>query len=230
MLEDSGEESDDIVAYDMETSRYMTVTNRDRQEKRDRHWVNHQHKKEQCHDPCHCQKKLNLPIFRDSTSDNAITYNDWRCDVDNCIREEHSTTLIRDSVLSALEGRPCCTAMTAMEDGNGSLKSIMTALDQVYGGATTYTALLHKLNSIQQAHGELAKDYYLSTCADQVQTPGIPPLHVQTWRSGVPGQGSLLQQIASRVPVNGSAQEGQPQCEYHEIACHHEGMRGESGE
>ena len=50
--------------------------------------------------------------------------------------------------------------MTAMEDGDGSLKSIMTALDQVYGGATTYTALLHKFNSIQQAHGELEKDYY----------------------------------------------------------------------
>ena len=50
--------------------------------------------------------------------------------------------------------------MTAMEDGNRLLKSIMTALDQVYGGATTYTALLHKLNSIQKAHGELAKDYY----------------------------------------------------------------------
>ena len=50
--------------------------------------------------------------------------------------------------------------MTVMEDGDRSLKSIMTALDQVYGGAITYTALLHKLNSIQQAHGELAKDYY----------------------------------------------------------------------
>ena len=108
----------------------------------------------------HRQKKLNLPIFRDSTSDNAITYDDWRCDVDNCIREGHSTTLIRDSVLSTLEGRPHHTAMTAMEDGDGSLKSIMTALDQVYGGATTYTTLLHKLNSIQQAHSELAKDYY----------------------------------------------------------------------
>ena len=68
--------------------------------------------------------------------------------------------MIRDSVLSALEGRPCRTAMTAMEDGDGSLKSIMTALDQVYGGATMYTALLHKLNSIQQAHSKLAKDYY----------------------------------------------------------------------
>ena len=50
--------------------------------------------------------------------------------------------------------------MTVMEDGDRSLKSIMTALDQVYGGVTTYTALLHKLNSIQQAHSKLAKDYY----------------------------------------------------------------------
>ena len=103
---------------------------------------------------------MNLPIFRDSTSDNAITYDDWRCDVDNCVREGHSTTLIRDSVLSALEGRPHHTAMTAMEDSDRSLKSIMMALDQVYGGVTTYTTLLHKLNSIQQAHSKLAKDYY----------------------------------------------------------------------
>ena len=117
--------------------------------------------------PCHHQKKLNVPIFRDSTSDNTITYDDWRCDVDNCIREGHSTTLIRDSVLSTLEGRPCCTAMTAMEDGDGSLKSIMTTLDQVYGGATTYTTLLHKHNSIQQTHGEMAKDYY--ECVMQIR-------------------------------------------------------------
>ena len=181
----------------------MTVADRDQQEKRDRCHANCRHRKERCHNPCHRQKKLNLPIFRDSTSDNAITYNDWRCDVDNCIREGHSTTLIRDSVLSALEGRPCCTAMTAMEDGDGSLKSIMTTLDQVYGRVTTYTALLHKLNSIQQAHGKMAKDVMCH--ADQGQTPGIPPLHVQTWQSGAPGQGSLLQRITSRVPVNGSA-------------------------
>ena len=80
--------------------------------------------------------------------------------MDNCIREGHFTTLIRDSALSALEGRPHRTAMTAMENGDGSLKSIMMASDQVYGGTTMYTTLLHKLNSIQQAHGELAKDYY----------------------------------------------------------------------
>ena len=101
--------------------------------------------------------------------------------MDNCIREGHSTTLIRDSVLSTLEGRPRRTAMTAMEDGDGSLKSIMTALDQVYGGVTTYTALLHKLNSIQQAHGELAKDYY--ECIVQIRVK-LQEFHRYMFRPG----------------------------------------------
>ena len=47
-----------------------------------------------------------------------------------------------------------------MVDGDGSLKSIMSALDQVYGGTTTYTTLLNKLNSIQQGYAEPTKDYY----------------------------------------------------------------------
>ena len=99
-------------------------------------------------------------MFRDSSSDNAITYDDWRSEVDNYIREGHSHQLIRDSVLSALEGRPRHTAKAAMVDSDGSLKSIMSALDQVYGGATTYTMLLNKLNSVQQGYAEPAKDYY----------------------------------------------------------------------
>ena len=47
-----------------------------------------------------------------------------------------------------------------MEDGDGSLKSVMSTLDQVYGGTTTYTTLLNKLNSVQQGYDETAKDYY----------------------------------------------------------------------
>ena len=101
--------------------------------------------------------------------------------MDNCVREGHSTTLIRDSVLSALEGRPHHTAMTAMEDGDGSLKSIMMALDQVYGGVTMYTALLHKLNSIQQAHGEMAKDYY--KCVVQIRVK-LQEFHCYMFRPG----------------------------------------------
>ena len=46
VLEDSSDESNDIVVYDTETSRYMMVANRERQEKRDRHHANRPCRKE----------------------------------------------------------------------------------------------------------------------------------------------------------------------------------------
>ena len=82
--DDSDEESDDIVAYNTTTSRYTTRTERDRRERRDNC---RRHCRERRRGPNGCRKKLNLPIFRDSTSDNAITYDDWRSEVDNYVRE-----------------------------------------------------------------------------------------------------------------------------------------------
>ena len=153
------EEWDDIVTYNTETSRYTTVSDWEHHRAHDHRRTNKCQHCEQC--PGYGKTKwLSLPIFRDSTSDNAITYDDWRSDVDNYVREGHSAKLIRDSVLCALEGRSRYTAKTAMDDGDGSLHSIMEVLDSVYDGATTYSALMSKLNTIQQGNGEVAKDYY----------------------------------------------------------------------
>ena len=77
--------------------------------------------------------------------------------MDNYVQEGHSPKLIRDSILCALEGRPRYTTKTGMDDGDGSLHSIMEVLDSVYGGATTYSTLMSKLNMIQQGNGEAAK-------------------------------------------------------------------------
>ena len=124
------EDWDDIVAYDTETSRYTTVADWEH------HWVhNHCRTNIRLHRerrPGYGKAKLlSLPIFWDSTSDNAIIYDDWRSDVDNYVREGHPTMLIRDSVLCALEGRPHYTTKTVMDDGDGSLRSIMDILDSV---------------------------------------------------------------------------------------------------
>ena len=153
------EEWDDLVAYNTKTSKYTTVPDQE-------HRRVHNHRRMNKH--WHCErhpgygktKQLSLSIFRDSTWDNTITYDNWRSDVDNYIREGHSTKLIRDSVLCALEGHPHYTAKTAMDDGDGSLCSIMEVLDLVYGRAATYSVLMSKLNTIQQGNGEAAKDYY----------------------------------------------------------------------
>ena len=179
--DDSDEESDDIVAYDTTTSRYTTRSERDRRERRDNCLAHRRRRRERHHGPNGRCKKLNLPIFRDSSSDNAITYDDWRSEVDNYVREGHSHQLIRDSVLSALEGRPRHTAKATMVDGDGSLKSIMSALDQVYGGATTYTTLLNKLNSVQQGYAEPAKDYYERVLQIRVK---LQEFHAYMFRRG----------------------------------------------
>ena len=150
------EDWDDIVAYDTETSRYTTVADQERRRVCDHCRTNKLWHHEQ-HLGYSKAKGLSLPIFRDSTSDNAITYDDWRSDVDNYVREGHSTRLIRDSVLCVLEGRPRFTTKTAMDNRDSSLCSIMEVLDSVYGGATTYSALMSKLNTVQQGNGESAK-------------------------------------------------------------------------
>ena len=154
------EEWDDIITYDTETSRYTMVADRECCITCDHHRTN-KHRCRKRHPGYSKTKWLSLLIFRDSTSDNAITYDDWRSDVDNYIWEGHSPKLISDSILCALEGRPHYTTKMVMDDGDGSLWSIMEVLDSVYGGATMYSMLMSKLNMIQQGNGEAAKDYYL---------------------------------------------------------------------
>ena len=157
------------------------VADRERREKRDLHRAYRERRRERRQGPNGRCRKLNLPIFRGSTSDNAITYDDWCSEVDNYVREGHSHRLITNSVLSTLEGRPRHTVKAAMLDGDGSLKSVMSALDQVYGGATTYTTLLNKLNGIQQGYNERAKDYYERVLQIRVK---LQEFHTYMFRHG----------------------------------------------
>ena len=68
-----------------------------------------------------------------------------------------------------------------MEDGDGTLRSVMSALDQVYGGATTYTTLLNKLNSVQQGYDKAAKDYYKHVLQIRVK---LQEFHTYMFRKG----------------------------------------------
>ena len=73
---DSSDEldSDDIVAYDTETSRYTTLADHTRREKRD---FRQTHKQERRTWRSRYKSSLTLPLFRDSKKEDAITYMDW---------------------------------------------------------------------------------------------------------------------------------------------------------
>ena len=153
------EEWDDNVAYDTETSRCTTVADCDHHIAHN-HCRTNKHRHQERHSGYGKTKWLSLLIFRDSTSDNAITYDDWRSDVDNYVQEGHSPKFIRDSILCALEGHPHYTAKTVMDNMDRSPHKIMEVLESVYGGATMYSMLLSKVNMITEGNGEAVTDCY----------------------------------------------------------------------
>ena len=108
---------------------------------------------------------MSLPIFRDSTKDDAISYNDWRCEVDALILRGHPEKKIKLAVLDALEGRPKRAAQVADTDhkgrvGKGKLQKVLVVLEDAYGRSITYQSLVGELCSIRQKRGETPKAYY----------------------------------------------------------------------
>ena len=108
---------------------------------------------------------MSLPIFRDSSKEDAISYDDWRCEVDALILRGHSQKKVKLAVLDALEGRPKRTAQVADTDhkgriGKGKLPKILEVLENSYGRSVTYQSLVGELCSIRQKRGETPKAYY----------------------------------------------------------------------
>ena len=101
--------------------------------------------------------------------------------MDNLVWEGHPTALIQDSILSALQGRPRYVAKTAMDDGDGTLQCIMTALDHMYGGATSYQQMMNKLNNMAQGQSEPVKDYYERVLQVRVK---LQEFHAYMFRAG----------------------------------------------
>ena len=110
---------------------------------------------------------VNCPCLssRDSTKDDAISYDDWRCEVDALILRGHSEKKIKIAVLDALEGRPKRTAQVADTDhkgriGRGKLHKVLEVLENSCGRSITYKSLIGELCSIRQKRGETPKAYY----------------------------------------------------------------------
>ena len=157
--DDSSDEfdSNDIVAYDTETSRYTMLADRIRREKRD---FRRAHRRDRRTLQSRYKSSLTLPLFRDSKKEDAITYMDWCWQVQALIDRGILARRVRDLVMEALEGPPKSDALAEYNQGDKSLKEILGVLDKVYGGQTSYIALQSELCNMQQAYGESAKAFY----------------------------------------------------------------------
>ena len=150
-------DSDDIVAYDTETSRFTTVADRRRRERRDHRRAM---KRERRTRQTRIKSHLTLPLFRDSKKEDAITYVDWHWQVQALIDRGIPARQMRDLVMEALEGPPKSDALSEYNQGDKSVHDILSVLDKVYGSETSYIALQSELCNMQQAYGETARAFY----------------------------------------------------------------------
>ena len=152
------EDDDDVVSYDTETSRHTTVGDRNQRRNRGRRRTARRARRDRYATRNNQNPKfLDIALFKDSQADNAISYHDWRDQVQGYIRRKLPETQIRESVLSALEGTP---KDMALSDNDRSLKGILNVLDRIHGGATSFNKLNAKLSSIMQGYNESVMDYF----------------------------------------------------------------------
>ena len=154
---DSEEELDDVVVYDTETSHLTTVTDRNRQRK----------KQQQHRDQCEKKKQrecrargVTLPLFKNSMKEGAMTYIDWHNSVDELVQDKVGVEHIKSLVLQSLEGPLKDTARLANKRGKGTLADILLVLDKAYGRLASYIHLQLELCNIQQMYKESAQDYF----------------------------------------------------------------------
>ena len=146
------------MGYDTETSRHTTVGDRNRRRNRGRRRTARRARRDRYATRNNRNPKfLDIALFKDSQADNAISYHDWRDQVQGYIRRKLPETQIRESVLSALEGTP---KDMVLSDNDRSLKGILNVLDRIYGGATSFNKLNAKLSSITQGYSESVMDYF----------------------------------------------------------------------
>ena len=57
--------------------------------------------------------KVVLSLFRDSLKEGALTYTDWRREVEEYLRKGYDDNRVKDAMLSSVEGQAYATAMKA---------------------------------------------------------------------------------------------------------------------
>ena len=101
-----------------------------------------------------------LPLFRESTKEGALTYTDWRLEVEEYIMKGYSGSKIKDAMFTSLEGKAKRNYQACDEKGDLTPEKILEKMDMIYGTSTSFRVLNAKLCGLKQGPQESPKDYY----------------------------------------------------------------------
>ena len=101
-----------------------------------------------------------LPLFWESSKEGALTYTDWRLEVEEYIAKKYPDPKIKEAMFTSLEGKAKRNYQACDEKGDLSPEKILEKMDMIYGTSVSFWDLNAKLCGLKQGDRESSKDYY----------------------------------------------------------------------
>ena len=77
---------------------------------------------------------LSFPLFQESTKEDAISYRDWRSEIEDALEQGHAPAKVKEAMFASLEGMAKDNAKMTDENGDLHVMCILDGLDSLYGG------------------------------------------------------------------------------------------------
>ena len=82
--------------------------------------------------------KVILSLFRDSPKEGALMYTNWHCEVEEYIRKGYDNNIIKDAMLSSVEGQAYVNFSSCNEGRNRTPAQILKEMDSIYNVSVTF--------------------------------------------------------------------------------------------
>ena len=105
-------------------------------------------------------RRLSFPLFQETTKEDAISYRDWRSEIEDTLEHGHDATKVKEAMFASLEGMAWDNAKMIDENGDLHVTCILDGLDSLYGVSMTFQSLNAVLCGLQQRQMESAHTYY----------------------------------------------------------------------
>ena len=105
-------------------------------------------------------RRLSFLLFRETTKEDAISYRDWRSEIEDTLEHGHNAAKVKEAMFASLEGMARDNAKMIDENGDLHVTRILDGLDSLYGVSMTFQSLNAALCGLQQRQMESARAYY----------------------------------------------------------------------
>ena len=99
-------------------------------------------------------------MFRETTKEDAISYQDWRSKIKDTLEQGHNPAKVKEAMFASLEGMAKDNAKMIDENKDLHVTRILDGLDSLYGVSMMFQSLNAALCSLQQRPMESAHAYY----------------------------------------------------------------------